>query len=79
LALGLVKVRVSRMCGTKLHTSRSVSTSTGIMHVLGIWVQTSEGAKVWASVCAELATRGALASQPQARTIASELRGTGST
>ena len=26
--------------------------------VLGIWVQTSEGAKFWAGVCAELANRG---------------------
>ena len=30
----------------------------GIKHVLGIWVQQSEGAKFWASVCAELANRG---------------------
>ena len=30
----------------------------GIKHVLGIWVQTNEGAKFWASVCAELANRG---------------------
>jgi transposase-like protein len=30
----------------------------GIKHVLGIWVQTSEGAKFWAGVCAELANRG---------------------
>jgi len=30
----------------------------GIKHVLGIWVQTTEGAKFWASVCAELANRG---------------------
>ena len=30
----------------------------GVKHVLGIWVQTSEGAKFWASVCAELANRG---------------------
>ena len=30
----------------------------GIKHVLGIWVQTSEGAKFWAAVCAELANRG---------------------
>ena len=27
-------------------------------HVLGIWVQASEGAKFWASVCAQLANRG---------------------
>ena len=35
----------------------------GIKHVLGIWVQTSEGAKSWAGVCAELANRGVNAPQ----------------
>jgi putative transposase len=30
----------------------------GIRHVLGIWVQATEGAKFWAGVCAELANRG---------------------
>lgn len=30
----------------------------GIKHVLGIWVQQTEGAKFWAGVCAELANRG---------------------
>ena len=30
----------------------------GIKHVLGIWVQTHEGANFWASVMAELANRG---------------------
>jgi len=30
----------------------------GIKHVLGIWIQTAEGAKFWAGVCAELANRG---------------------
>ena len=30
----------------------------GIKHVLGIWVQATEGAKFWASVCAEFANRG---------------------
>lgn len=30
----------------------------GIKHVLGIWMQAAEGAKFWASVCAELANRG---------------------
>ena len=30
----------------------------GIKHVLGIWVQTSEGAKFWAGVLAELCNRG---------------------
>lgn len=31
---------------------------TGVKHVLGIWIQASEGARFWASVCAELANRG---------------------
>jgi len=31
---------------------------TGVKHVLGIWVQASEGATFWAGVCAELANRG---------------------
>jgi putative transposase len=30
----------------------------GVKHLLGIWVQTNEGAKFWAGVCAELANRG---------------------
>lgn len=30
----------------------------GVKHVLGIWIQQTEGAKFWASVCAELANRG---------------------
>jgi len=30
----------------------------GVKHVLGIWIQATEGAKFWASVCAELANRG---------------------
>lgn len=30
----------------------------GIKHVLGIWVQQSEGARFWAGVCADLANRG---------------------
>lgn len=30
----------------------------GVKHVLGIWLQTAEGAKFWAGVCAELANRG---------------------
>jgi putative transposase len=30
----------------------------GIKHVLGIWVQATEGAKFWGGVCAELANRG---------------------
>lgn len=30
----------------------------GVKHVLGIWIQASEGAKFWAGVCAELRNRG---------------------
>lgn len=30
----------------------------GVKHVLGIWVQASEGARFWAGVCANLANRG---------------------
>ncbi len=30
----------------------------GVKHVLGIWIQTTEGAKFWGGVCAELANRG---------------------
>ena len=30
----------------------------GVKHVLGIWIQATEGAKFWASVCADLANRG---------------------
>lgn len=30
----------------------------GVKHVLGIWIQTTEGARFWAGFCAELANRG---------------------
>lgn len=30
----------------------------GIKHVLGIWIQETEGARFWAGVCAQLANRG---------------------
>ncbi len=30
----------------------------GVKHVLGIWIQASEGAKFWASMCSQLANRG---------------------
>jgi len=30
----------------------------GVKHVLGIWLQTTEGAKFWGGVCAELSNRG---------------------
>jgi putative transposase len=42
-------------------TERRISVGVdldGTKHVLGIWVQASEGAKFWAGVCAELRNRG---------------------
>jgi Transposase and inactivated derivatives len=30
----------------------------GVKHILGIWVQNTEGASFWASVCTNLANRG---------------------
>jgi putative transposase len=30
----------------------------GVKHVLGIWVENTEGAKFWLSVCTELRNRG---------------------
>ncbi len=53
-----VKVRDGGHVGNKAaHIAVGVDMD-GIKHVLGIWVQTSEGAKFWAAVCAELANRG---------------------
>jgi transposase-like protein len=40
-----------------IHIAVGVDTD-GIKHVLGIWVQASEGAKFWAGVLAELRNRG---------------------
>lgn len=54
----VVKVRDANVVTNKAaHIAVGVDTD-GIKHVLGIWVQTSEGAKFWAGVCAELANRG---------------------
>jgi putative transposase len=54
----IVKVRDGGHVRNKAaHIAVGVDTD-GIKHVLGIWVQTTEGAKFWASVCAELANRG---------------------
>lgn len=54
----IVKVRDGGHVGNKAaHIAVGVDMD-GIKHVLGIWVQTTEGAKFWASVCAELANRG---------------------
>jgi putative transposase len=53
-----VKVRDGhQVCNKAAHLAIGVDTD-GIKHVLGIWVQSNEGAKFWAGVCAELANRG---------------------
>ena len=54
----VVKVRDGAHVGNKAaHIAIGVDLD-GIKHVLGIWVQTHEGSKFWAGVCAELANRG---------------------
>ena len=54
----VVKVRDNNVVTNKAaHIAIGVDTD-GIKHVLGIWVQTSEGASFWAQVCAEMANRG---------------------
>ena len=54
----VVKVRDSHAVRNKAaHIAVGVDTD-GVKHVLGIWVQATEGAKFWAGVCAELANRG---------------------
>lgn len=54
----VVKVRDGHQVRNKAaHIAVGVDTD-GIKHVLGIWVQATEGAKFWAGVCAELANRG---------------------
>jgi putative transposase len=54
----IVKVRDGHQVRNKAaHIAVGVDCD-GIKHVLGIWVQTSEGAKFWAGVLAELRNRG---------------------
>jgi putative transposase len=54
----VVKVRDNHQVRNKAaHIAVGVDCD-GIKHVLGIWVQTSEGAKFWAGVLAELRNRG---------------------
>lgn len=54
----VVKVRDGNQVRSKsAHIAVGVDCE-GIKHVLGIWVQQTEGAKFWAGVCAELANRG---------------------
>jgi putative transposase len=54
----VVKVRNANVVTNKAaHIAVGVDTD-GVKHVLGIWVQSAEGATFWAGVCAELANRG---------------------
>jgi putative transposase len=54
----VVKVRDGHTVRNKAaHIAVGVDTD-GVKHVLGIWVQSSEGAKFWLGVLAELANRG---------------------
>jgi len=54
----VVKVRDgAHVANRSAHIAIGVDTD-GVKHVLGIWVQASEGAKFWASVCSQLANRG---------------------
>jgi len=54
----VVKVRDGHVVRNKAaHIAVGVDLD-GVKHVLGIWVQATEGAKFWAGVCAELRNRG---------------------
>lgn len=58
--LDAIQVKIkdqNRGCSRAAHIAIGVDLD-GVKHVLGIWVQASEGAKFWAGVCAELANRG---------------------
>lgn len=53
-----IKVRQDhRMVGRSAYIAVGVDLE-GVKHVLGIWVQDTEGAAFWAHVCADLANRG---------------------
>ena len=54
----VVKVRDGNVVTNKAAHLVLGADTDGVKHVLGIWVQTAEGAKFWAQVCAELANRG---------------------
>src|SRR5215204_6569169 len=54
----VVKVRDGHQVRNKAAHIAVGADLDGIKHVLGIWLQTNEGAKFWAGVCAELRNRG---------------------
>src|SRR5699024_9211425 len=61
----VVKVRDgAHVVNRHAHIAIGIDTD-GIKHVLGIWIQATEGAKFWASVCAQLANRGVKTSSSQ--------------
>ena len=54
----VVKIREGHQVRNKAaHVAVGVDLD-GVKHVLGIWVESTEGAKFWAGVCAELRNRG---------------------
>ena len=54
----VVKVRDgAHVANRAAHLAVGVDTD-GVKHVLGIWIQATEGAKFWAGVCSQLANRG---------------------
>jgi hypothetical protein len=60
----IIKIRDGAHVRNKAaHIAVGVDTE-GIKHVLGIWVQQTEGAKFWAGVHRELANRDVLGSSP---------------
>lgn len=53
----MVKVRDGNQVRNKAHLVVGVDTD-GVKHILGIWLQNTEGAKVWMAVFSELRNRG---------------------
>jgi putative transposase len=54
----VVKIRENNQVRNKsAHIAIGINTE-GVKEVLGIWIQNTEGAKFWGSVCAELRNRG---------------------
>src|SRR5882757_1838083 len=53
-----IQHHLERTLGTELSHDTISKITDGVQHVLGIWVQATEGAKFWAGVCAELRNRG---------------------
>jgi len=54
----VVKVRDGAVAKNKAAHAAIGVDMDGVKHVLGIWVQATEGAKFWGGVCSELANRG---------------------